>query len=61
MHGMAWSPTNIPDLSSKVALVTGGSTGLGFEAAKQLALHNAVVYLTARTQARADKYVWQCQ
>lgn len=53
---MGFSPDNdIPDLSGKVIIVTGGSSGLGKESVLQLAKHNpAVIYLTARTEARAN-------
>ncbi len=53
---MSFSPDHdIPDLSGKVIIVTGGSSGLGKESVLQLAKHNpAVIYLTARTAARAD-------
>ena len=32
---------SIPDLTGKVILITGGCSGLGFEVARQCALHNA--------------------
>lgn len=53
---MGFSPdVEIPDLSGKVIIVTGGSSGLGKESVLQLAKHNAAaIYLTARTRARAD-------
>lgn len=38
-------------LKGKIALITGGSTGLGYAAAKLLADHGAFVYITGR---RAD-------
>jgi NAD(P)-dependent dehydrogenase (short-subunit alcohol dehydrogenase family) len=44
-------------LNGKVALVTGGTTGIGLAAAKDLANAGAVVYITGRRQAELDKAV----
>ncbi|GAA5172947.1 SDR family NAD(P)-dependent oxidoreductase [Pseudonocardia eucalypti] len=43
-----WTAADIPDLSGKVALVTGANTGLGFEESLELAKHGARVLLAAR-------------
>lgn len=37
-------------LQGRVALVTGGSTGLGFGAAQRLIEQGAIVYITGRRQ-----------
>ncbi|KZS88813.1 NAD(P)-binding protein [Sistotremastrum niveocremeum HHB9708] len=44
---------DMPDLTGKVAIVTGGNTGLGLEIVRHLALHNAKVYMASRTESRA--------
>ncbi|KFA80873.1 hypothetical protein S40288_09801 [Stachybotrys chartarum IBT 40288] len=45
---------DIPSLSGKVILVTGGNTGLGLETIRQLSKHDpAEIILAARTQSRA--------
>ncbi|GAA5920338.1 hypothetical protein JCM6882_009767, partial [Rhodosporidiobolus microsporus] len=44
---------DMPDLTGKVALVTGANTGIGFETAKQLVQHNARVYVAARSEEKA--------
>lgn len=44
-------------LKGRVALVTGGSTGLGFGAAKKLIEEGATVYITGRRQAELDRAV----
>jgi NAD(P)-dependent dehydrogenase (short-subunit alcohol dehydrogenase family) len=46
---------DIPDLSGKVIIVTGGSSGLGKESVHQLVKHNPEkVYLAARTSKRGN-------
>lgn len=49
-----WSPEDMPDLSGKVVLVTGGNTGIGFEMIKSLLRKNAKVYLAARSQQKGE-------
>jgi len=45
-----FSTDQIPSLTGKVALVTGGNSGIGFETVRQLALHGAQVWLACRTE-----------
>ncbi|PIL29562.1 hypothetical protein GSI_08198 [Ganoderma sinense ZZ0214-1] len=47
-----WSPDDMPDLSGKVVLVTGGNSGIGFEMIKSLLRKNAKVYLAARSEQK---------
>ena len=47
-----WTAADIPDQSGRVALVTGGNSGLGYQAVLQLARHGARVLLAARDHAR---------
>jgi NAD(P)-dependent dehydrogenase (short-subunit alcohol dehydrogenase family) len=44
-------------LERKIALVTGGSTGIGLGAAKELAAQGAQVFITGRRQAELDAAV----
>lgn len=43
------------DLSGKVALVTGGNTGIGYETAKGLARLGAHTFIACRSKERAEK------
>jgi NAD(P)-dependent dehydrogenase (short-subunit alcohol dehydrogenase family) len=43
-----WTPANIPDQFGKVAIVTGGNSGLGLETVKALAAKGAQVVLACR-------------
>ncbi|KAJ6541978.1 NAD(P)-binding protein [Mycena vulgaris] len=52
-----WTTTDIPDLSSRVILVTGGNSGLGLETAKALLLHNAKVYLACRSISKGEEAI----
>src|SRR4030043_1056134 len=42
-------------LSDKIALITGGSSGLGFELAKQMAEQGANVIICGRSEEKLDK------
>ncbi|KAK6518909.1 hypothetical protein TWF281_003599 [Arthrobotrys megalospora] len=48
-----FSPNDIPDLTGKVAIVTGANVGIGLETAYFLASHNATVYIASRNESRA--------
>ncbi|KAH7016672.1 hypothetical protein EDB80DRAFT_888023 [Ilyonectria destructans] len=49
---------DIPDLSGKVVLVTGGNTGLGLETILQLSKHHpAHIYLAARSEEKAKNAI----
>ncbi|KAF5381921.1 hypothetical protein D9757_007579 [Collybiopsis confluens] len=48
-----WSTDSIPDLTGRVAIVTGGNTGLGFVTVRELARKGAHVYMLSRTESRA--------
>ena len=50
---MAWTPDDIPDLSGKVAVVTGANGGLGLVTTHELAAKGAHVVMAARDQEKA--------
>ena len=52
---MSWNTSNIPDLSGKIAVVTGANGGLGLESAKALAGAGAHVVMAARNQDKAQE------
>lgn len=49
-----WTEDDIADQTDRVAVVTGGNSGIGWEAARALAQHGARVVLACRTRSKAD-------
>ena len=47
-----FTTADIPDLSGKVAIVTGGNTGIGKETARALCAKNARVIITSRSDSK---------
>ncbi|KAK4045877.1 hypothetical protein OIV83_006564, partial [Microbotryomycetes sp. JL201] len=49
-----WDPqTEMPDLTGKVAIVTGGNTGIGYHTVAELLRHGCKVYMACRSEQRA--------
>ncbi|KAI0821682.1 hypothetical protein BC628DRAFT_1422492 [Trametes gibbosa] len=52
-----WTADHLPDLRSKVVIVTGGNTGIGRETVRRLLLKDAKVYMATRSQERAERAI----
>lgn len=50
-----WTEADIADQSGRVALITGANSGIGFEAARALAMKGAHVVMACRNRAKADE------
>ena len=50
---MGWTESDIPDLTGKTAVVTGGNAGLGYETVRALADHGADVVMASRNEDKA--------
>lgn len=50
-----WTSENIPDQKGRIAMVTGSSSGIGFETAKALANKNAKVIIAVRNLEKGEK------
>jgi protochlorophyllide reductase len=56
-----WNAADIPTLTGRTAVVTGASSGIGYEIALQLAAHGAHVVLASRNQGRTDQVARQIE
>lgn len=49
-----WHPDRLPDLSGKLYVITGGNSGIGFEAARMLGRAGGDLVLACRSPAKAE-------
>lgn len=52
-----WTPDRLPGLSGKNFVITGGNSGIGFEAARMLGERGATVAILCRNKAKAEAAV----
>ncbi|KAJ8079116.1 short-chain alcohol dehydrogenase [Marasmius tenuissimus] len=52
-----FSVDQIPDLSGRVVMVTGGNTGIGYETAKAVLAKNAKVYIACRSSEKGQSAI----
>ncbi|KAI5476221.1 short-chain dehydrogenase/reductase SDR family protein [Pseudohyphozyma bogoriensis] len=52
---------DMPDMTGKVVIVTGGNTGIGYFTVNYLLMKNAKVYLAARTESKAKEAIAKLQ
>jgi NAD(P)-dependent dehydrogenase (short-subunit alcohol dehydrogenase family) len=54
-----WTAEDIPDLTGKIAVVTGANSGIGYEMARALACKRAIVILACRNKDKGEAAVRQ--
>jgi NAD(P)-dependent dehydrogenase (short-subunit alcohol dehydrogenase family) len=54
MNANKWTTHQVPDLSGKVVIVTGGNSGLGYESVKAFAEKGATVVLASRSYDKGN-------
>lgn len=52
---MNWTIQNMPSLSGKVVIVTGGNSGLGYESVKAFAIKDAEVIMASRSLEKGEE------
>ena len=55
MAAQAWTTAQIPALQGKTVLITGANSGIGYQAALELARHGAHVLLACRSQQKGEQ------
>ena len=55
MKDMNWTVENMPDLTGKIIVVTGGNSGLGYESVKAFAMKGAEVVLASRSTEKGEE------
>ncbi len=56
-----WTTTDIPDLTGKIMIVTGGNSGIGYDVAKEFARKGARTILACRSMEKAQTALSQIQ
>ncbi|GAX16462.1 retinol dehydrogenase 11 [Fistulifera solaris] len=56
-----FTPKSIPDLTGKVAIVTGANTGIGYHTALELARKNAQVIVASRNPSKGQEAITRIQ
>jgi NAD(P)-dependent dehydrogenase (short-subunit alcohol dehydrogenase family) len=51
---LKWTAQDIPDLTGRVAIVTGANSGLGFHTSRELAAHGAAVTMAVRDLGKGE-------
>jgi NAD(P)-dependent dehydrogenase (short-subunit alcohol dehydrogenase family) len=56
-----WTAEQIPDLTGKRIIITGGNSGIGYEAAREFSRAGAEVIMASRDQAKAEAAIESIQ
>ncbi|WP_224373038.1 SDR family NAD(P)-dependent oxidoreductase [Hyalangium versicolor] len=54
---MGWKITDMPRMDGRIALVTGGASGIGFQVARELGARGAQVVILGRDEAKGEQAV----
>src|SRR5262245_39680773 len=52
-----WTPVQMPNLDTKIAIVTGANSGLGYQTTLELARHGAAVILACRNAKKTQEVI----